>query len=255
MSEHKDYYAILGVLPTAEAVVIRAAYKALAQRYHPDRYAGPKEEANHRMTEINEAYSVLSDVNKRTEYDKIRRSRSQDDSSCFDEDSENAQPDNDPLQKDWEIATKYYSDLKKIEFRLSKISWRLAYSYKAYLLETKTFGSRNKLADDMERQFLELYFGNNEEIITFAIELIMSGHKVAARALNKAVSVLGNNIDPLHVIVKIKDEYGLTARHEKYQQPTQSNHKDLEGDNPRVGWLVAIFMLFIIFYVISISSN
>ncbi|WP_103965400.1 J domain-containing protein [Nitrosomonas ureae] len=37
MNENKDYYAILGVTPLADNVVIRAAYKALAQRYHPDK--------------------------------------------------------------------------------------------------------------------------------------------------------------------------------------------------------------------------
>ena len=37
-----DYYAVLGVNPGAEDIVIRAAYKALAQRYHPDRFSGPE---------------------------------------------------------------------------------------------------------------------------------------------------------------------------------------------------------------------
>jgi len=45
----KDYYIILGVLPDAEDVVIRAAYKALVQRYHPDRFKGDPAEA-HRKT-------------------------------------------------------------------------------------------------------------------------------------------------------------------------------------------------------------
>ena len=43
----KDYYLILGVLPDAQDVVIKAAYKALVQRYHPDRFQGelkPKKE-------------------------------------------------------------------------------------------------------------------------------------------------------------------------------------------------------------------
>lgn len=36
MSEAQDYYSVLGVLPTADIIVIRAAYRALAQIYHPD---------------------------------------------------------------------------------------------------------------------------------------------------------------------------------------------------------------------------
>ena len=38
MNSTKDYFAVLGVLPTAEDIVIRAVYRALAQRYHPDRF-------------------------------------------------------------------------------------------------------------------------------------------------------------------------------------------------------------------------
>jgi len=66
----KDFYAVLGVAHDAESCVIRAAYKALSQQYHPDKMAS----APHaRMTEINEAYGVLSDEEKRRTYDARRR--------------------------------------------------------------------------------------------------------------------------------------------------------------------------------------
>lgn len=67
-----DYYAILGVDPTAEDIVIRAAYKALAQRYHPDRFAGSQDEAHRRMSEITKAYEVLADPMRRKKYDRRR---------------------------------------------------------------------------------------------------------------------------------------------------------------------------------------
>ncbi len=66
---------MLGVLPTAEDFVIRAAYKALAQRYHPDRVVGDRPTANARMAEINQAYEVLSDTACRRAYDTARGSR------------------------------------------------------------------------------------------------------------------------------------------------------------------------------------
>ena len=68
----QDYYAILGVHPSAEDIVIRAAYKALAQRYHPDRFAGSKEEAHRRMSDLTEAYEVLADPVRRPKYDRRR---------------------------------------------------------------------------------------------------------------------------------------------------------------------------------------
>ena len=70
MNTEKDYYAVLGVLSNAEDVVISGAYRALAQRYHPDRCAG--NDANVRMAEINEAYRILSDADLRAQYDKER---------------------------------------------------------------------------------------------------------------------------------------------------------------------------------------
>jgi curved DNA-binding protein CbpA len=68
----KDYYQILGVAPNAEAVVIRAAYRALAQRYHPDKMLGDVAKASLRMRAIQEAYEVLGDEMRRAQYDQGR---------------------------------------------------------------------------------------------------------------------------------------------------------------------------------------
>jgi hypothetical protein len=65
-----DYYATLGVAPSSEDVVIRAAYLALMRRYHPDR--NPSAEAAARARAITTAYAVLSDWERRAEYDLIR---------------------------------------------------------------------------------------------------------------------------------------------------------------------------------------
>lgn len=56
----KDYFGILGLAGTAEDVVIRAAFRLLAHRYHPDKQLEGKEQANRMMSEINEAYQHLS---------------------------------------------------------------------------------------------------------------------------------------------------------------------------------------------------
>ena len=69
MTSDKDYYRVLDVLDDAEDIVIRAAYRALAQRYHPDKWEGDQAEATRRMAEINAAYAVLSDPAKRAAYD------------------------------------------------------------------------------------------------------------------------------------------------------------------------------------------
>ncbi len=65
-----DHYAILGVSPTSEDVVIRAAYLALMRRYHPDRNSSA--EAAERAQAITNAYAVLSNWRRRSEYDLKR---------------------------------------------------------------------------------------------------------------------------------------------------------------------------------------
>ena len=64
----KDYYQILGVSRDASADEIKKAYRKLALKYHPDKNKGNKE-AEERFKEINEAYAVLSDPEKRKQYD------------------------------------------------------------------------------------------------------------------------------------------------------------------------------------------
>ncbi|MBB5698552.1 J domain-containing protein [Sphingomonas yantingensis] len=54
-----NYYEILGADRGAEQEVIDAAFRAMMRRYHPDTFAGPKDEAERRAKQLNEAYSVL----------------------------------------------------------------------------------------------------------------------------------------------------------------------------------------------------
>src|ERR1051325_10709230 len=68
--EYKDYYKILGVSKTASEDEIRKAFRKLARQYHPD-VAGNKAGAEDKFKEINEAYEVLSDPEKRRKYDQL----------------------------------------------------------------------------------------------------------------------------------------------------------------------------------------
>lgn len=74
------HYEILEVAPNAGSEVIRAAYKTLVQKYHPDRNPGNEEFAS-RTQKISSAYSVLSDEVKRAEYDRFLAAYSQSDKS------------------------------------------------------------------------------------------------------------------------------------------------------------------------------
>ena len=69
--EFKDYYAALGVPRDAAADDIKKAYRKLARKYHPD--VSKEADAEQRMAEVNEAYTVLSDAEKRAAYDQLGR--------------------------------------------------------------------------------------------------------------------------------------------------------------------------------------
>ena len=68
--DENDYYKILGVKKEATDAEIKKAYHKLALKWHPDKNPNNREEAEEKFKKINEAYSVLSDKDKRRQYDR-----------------------------------------------------------------------------------------------------------------------------------------------------------------------------------------
>ena len=69
--DYKDYYKVLGVGKNATQEEIKKAYKTLARQYHPDLNPDDKKRAEEKFKEINEAYQVLGDAEKKAKYDQL----------------------------------------------------------------------------------------------------------------------------------------------------------------------------------------
>lgn len=70
MAEKRDYYEVLGIDKSADENTIKKAYWSLAKKYHPDKNPGDKA-AEEKFKEVNEAYGVLSDADKKAKYDQF----------------------------------------------------------------------------------------------------------------------------------------------------------------------------------------
>ena len=233
MDIDKDYYAILGVLPSAEEIVIKAAYRALSKRYHPDVYTGPN--IAEKMADINEAYETLSNATRKSEYDTARGVRGQDADEYFNDDF-GTHNTVDPLDADWKVAIKYHPDLEDAAAKLTKYSKKLAYAYKAYMLETKDFDNIYKTGNALADEFLQIHFGKNEEIISFAKQLFTDGRTDVLLELNRAVKVLGVNNADEHIILKIKEEFSYLTQRERFDLWLSEidDHEFLSGSIPEI---------------------
>ena len=70
MADKRDFYEVLGVQKSVSADELKKAYRQMAKKYHPDLHPNDKE-AEQKFKEINEAYEVLSDADKRAKYDQF----------------------------------------------------------------------------------------------------------------------------------------------------------------------------------------
>ncbi|MDJ0625136.1 MAG: DnaJ C-terminal domain-containing protein [Candidatus Caenarcaniphilales bacterium] len=73
MVKYEDYYEVLGVNRNASEADIKKAFRKLAREHHPDRHKTDKKAAEAKFKKINEAYSVLSNPEKRAQYDQLGR--------------------------------------------------------------------------------------------------------------------------------------------------------------------------------------
>lgn len=202
MTTNQDHYQILGLVPGAEDSVIRAAYRALVAIYHPDKNNGVE---GNRIRLINAAYDVLSDPQKRREYDSTRESVSSNATSS-EFDSKNPFSSS-PVDDSWRMATTFYRDIDDLAEDLSRISWRLSFAFKLELLENRKYSEATKIASRIKREYLSRYFGKNTRVLEYAEELIKAEQKEAALYLNEILAVMGDSVSIFDIRYKIEKRY------------------------------------------------
>jgi curved DNA-binding protein CbpA len=206
----QNHYQTLGVHPTAEDVVIKAAYRVLAQKYHPDRFQGDKDLAHKKMLEINEAYRVLSDEKLRTEYDdaiKVNQYASSEDTDASDLEEDFG----DDIEEAWAIALEFHPKIEECYQRLRRVNILLANSFKLFLIENKVFSRAVEIAKTAERTFLEKYFGSDEVMLTVVSNLITRGEKDLIKKLNRYILALGDDVSTNTLLERVlgPDWFGL----------------------------------------------
>lgn len=229
----RDYYEILGVLPSAEDIVIRAAYKALAQRYHPDKWQGDPQEASRRMAELNEAYGVLSDPARRTQYDRTREDATAGDEIPGDEESINSAFESALKEReaDWKIALEFVPELAKHQSELERLSKPLAFAFRQIMLANKNFADCEKVAAGLEEAYLKTYFGGDKAVQRYAKHLILRGDREISRELNKVVKVLGSNVPPMRIILRLHLKHAHPAVSRTVREKLREVKSDISSKN------------------------
>jgi curved DNA-binding protein CbpA len=215
MINGKTFYQVLGVLEDAEQVVIRAAYRALSQKYHPDKVQNEMAPGSPRMADINRAYDTLSDPAKRAEYDAYLSSiGGKNDTSQLNDDAEDG-VDDQSFDKAWEIAKEFYPKIESEYNRLRKTNKKLAFAFKAILLDHKIYEMSGEIAEKLETGFLKQYFGEDPEILEFARQLIHSGNRELAKELNKIVSIMGKSVSLGQIKKTFEKRFGQEERNQR----------------------------------------
>lgn len=237
MNFDKDYYGILEVLPSAEMFLIKAAYKALAQKYHPDKHQKSEQrraEAEIKMKALNEAYAVLSDANNRKQYDEYLEQNNQQ-NKYSEEDSSQTSSSESINEKEWRMAVEYVPELQKLHDNLHKISPNLAFNFKLKVLRDKAFNTAEETATELEDSFFTTFFGDNPDLIYFARFLLTEHHRDAAQELNRAIKLFGANSEANKIIRTICLKYNIDIEDE--EKPYEPWEDDSYRAEPTSYWV------------------
>ena len=212
MDASKDYYAILGVLPSIEPTALKAVYLALVKKYHPDVYKGNKADAERITKQLNEAYGVLGDQTKRAEYDALRKNQTSQGGDFGQEPSgDDTETQDNDLERDWKYVVEYHPEAEVLRKKLRLLSKSLSILFQYVILIEKEVEKSEEIADLLKSEYIKRYFGSNKKIQDFAFQMLRDNRRDVALEINNVIRVLGtpsdNKIDIF--LAKIADKFSI----------------------------------------------
>jgi curved DNA-binding protein CbpA len=187
----RTYYDVLGVAADTPDVVIKAAFRALAKEYHPDRAHADSGDTD-RFIEIQTAYSVLSKPDSRSRYD-LELEEAFVAFAPPPADTPGAGETLFPVP--WSSEPHDAADIERICTRLSLYSEPLAQAFHEACLRGECGNDPWSYAEEMENGFFREYFGEDPDVQAFARLLLLRSLTGAAASLNQLVA--GGNSPPL----------------------------------------------------------
>lgn len=223
----KSLYSVLGLAPDAPQAVIKAAYRALAKQYHPDGQGAGDPEAAAKFIELQQAYEVLSDEERRAKYD---REFSQEHEEELPEEGRDTSINPDEV---WAAEARLHPEIESIYETLNTYSTALGNRFRLAVITGECRDNPAAFAADIDRAFFRKYFGEDPEIQGIARKLLAAGNRRATKALNKAVQH-GKFKDPTQsrqlrrvfqrlLNVKVSPRGDQSEPHSSQQRPAESN--------------------------------
>jgi curved DNA-binding protein CbpA len=238
MNLDKDYYTVLGVLPSVGHADLAAAYRALLKEYHPDVYAGPKSAAERITKEINEAYEVLGDASTRKSYDAkragARRERPRDHGLSPDE----------AFGASWRDIVERHPEAEQHRNELLVLSPSLAASYQAKLVETQDASSAARLAADLRAQFLERHFSADRAVQEFVVDALKENRRDVALEVNRTVRQFGPPVYTRNFLWRISRVTG-------WQSPRYAFRHRRGTPSSRIVGIVALVVLLMLAIIVA----
>lgn len=164
-----DYYAVLGIAQTAPNEKVRARYRALVKRYHPDLAPGDKVVAAGNFRLVRQAYDVLSNPKRRAQYDQERQKRI-DQETRLQSPTEAAGNPSDASKmfvRAWQEACRLHPHLEGLHAELAKIAAPLGISFQRMMLASREFDKALILAAKLKENFFVRYLDTDPQLLHF----------------------------------------------------------------------------------------